>query len=194
MSYPEDSKWASEHHLLIQEVIEKHLGLIVRVQTATDEQDRHQATDYVVDCARGRVAVRLRRPSCRWRDLTIRSRRASGVPTELHKIRAGCADYYFYGWQRTGGAIGDHVLIDLGRVRSLRLLDGRKEKMNEDGVTWFIKVPIDELREAGCLLVDECRCGRPDNPPRPLPLPPPAQEKDKKPTQGLLFPGFGGPP
>lgn len=193
-SWEADKQWAERYQPFVLKALREHAGVFVEVRPATDEEDCKRATDCVVTFSAGDVAVRFRRSRRDFRDWTVRSRRESGAETELAKLRRGLARWYLMAWTDPGGLVLDHVLIDLDRVRRLGILDGsRREYPNGDG-TWFIAVRVSELREAGCLVVDECRSPSPlprrgpTVPPKPAIIWEPLPEK-KKPEfeQGELF-------
>lgn len=91
------------------------------------DQDRHEATDLVVLTGRDlTIACRLRRHGYAERypnQFTIRSRRDSGVTTELEKIRAGWGDWLFYGHLAANNTeIAPWWIIDLAVFRESLLL------------------------------------------------------------------------
>lgn len=100
----------------------------------------------------GDVALRVRNPSCTYRDWTIRSRAKYGNKTEIDKLKEGFADWYLYGWGDGKGNILEYILVDLHRVRQFKLLDKpRSHTPNGDG-TYFIAIPIGELIMHDCIV------------------------------------------
>jgi hypothetical protein len=208
--------WADGYGPHAENLVRLHIGAVLDVQIATPEDDCRRATDFTIVTARGDVAMRVRRwrphPSP-YRDFTVRTSCACG-PSELDKLRAPDGPgWYFYGWTERDGSIAEWVLIDLNEMRRQALfdpaaVDGLWQRGRNPDRSTFVALKIAELRDRGCLVVDECRSASPsargDVHPPLLPNglvavpgdppPPPVKEKDKKPTQGLLFPGFGGPP
>jgi hypothetical protein len=158
MSFKFDSRWAAGHEAEIEEILLRHVGVMISVRKASDREDCKQATDVVIEVTGGEVALRIRDTKRTFRDWTIRTRRVSGVPTEMHKLKAGFARWYLVAWCRlSDGKIGDYVLIDLDKVRSKGLLDkDRKEQSADDGETFFVYITVNELREHGCLAADAC--------------------------------------
>lgn len=195
MSWQDDKDWSDRYLDFAQGVLRQHIGAIAFVRVSSEEEDCKKASDFVVECEAGDVAVRFRRPYRDFRDWTVRSRRRSGAATELAKLRAGFARWYLYCWIDAGGVVIDYVIIDLDRVRLLGLLDQpMREYSNRDDATWFVALRVSELRAAGCLTVDECKS------PSPLPsgapravvppadfAPPPAPKKEPSFRQGHLF-------
>lgn len=115
------------------------------------EEDAKHNTDFIV------LASDDLRVSCRLRgyeylrsygdEFTIRSRRRSGVETELDKIVAGWGDYMFYGFADLGW---DHLaawtLCDLGAFREwYGEQPPRLERWNADGGSSFMVFRWDEL-------------------------------------------------
>ena len=122
-----------------------------------------------MDIGGNTVAVRVRRPDCRWRQLTLRYRRLVAGrwsnEFEVDKILAGFARWYFYGW--TEGRepllwLGDWMIVDLDEVRASGLIEDAieegREKENDDHCTTFTWITVDELHEVGALVAsDICR-------------------------------------
>lgn len=203
-----DWKWASERRADVREILSRHLALLSGMRFADADEDTKQATDLVVESTAGAVALRIRDSSCKYRDLTLRSARkrpdgSLNRNVELKKIRDGRARWYFYAWTTAPtGRIGDYLLIDLDRLRASGLLDGdRPEKLNEDKVTFFVKITVEEMRAVpGCLLVDNVKTPRhlrgvptPSVKGVPPPLAPPPPPVVRQPQQRFL-PGFGDQP
>jgi hypothetical protein len=159
--YKCDRQWADSYEDQVLRILTELMPHLVMLYVASDEKDMKQATDFEVRMKGGAIAVRLRRTKkCRWRDLTIRTHRDTGSKTELAKIKEGYAFRYFYGWIDENGIIVEWMLVDLNKVRSSKLLDKKRQEIpnkdengNLDG-TYFIAIPKDELREAGCLIVE----------------------------------------
>ena len=128
----------------------------VSVETANEHEDLHHATDYVFQASGGgTVAARIRFDITQ-RDWTIRSARASGIETELAKLRAGWADWYLYGWVE-GGKIVEWMFLDLRLVREKGILQmDWQEITNRDGQSSFIPIPRHRLRDLGVIAVERC--------------------------------------
>jgi hypothetical protein len=155
-----DKSWEETYREQIVSILSAHVSHLVEITLASAEMDKHYATDYEVKVVGGTIAVRLRRSKYQYRDLTIRSRRDSGMKTELAKIKEGAAFRYFYGWTDEKRTIAEWILVDLDKVRATGLLEKpRREWPNGDG-TYFIAIPVTELKEAGCLLASRiCKAG-----------------------------------
>lgn len=150
--YQRDRDWSDTY---ISQVVKLLVSLghhLVRIDVASLEKDNKQATDFEVRIKGGDIAVRLRRPSVKFRDLTIRTHRDSGAKTELAKIKEGYAFCYFYGGLDTTDTISEWIFVDLDKVRETGLLEKERHiQHNHDG-THFIGIPIRELYNAGCLI------------------------------------------
>jgi hypothetical protein len=131
------------------------------------EQDRQEASDLVVLRARDlTIACRLRRPGYADkypREFTIRSRRESGVKTELAKLIEGWGDWFFYGHVGSDcQSIARWWLIDLSAWRAHLIRDGVRtvkrlrhdECPNGDG-TYFRWFSIDSFPPDPPLLIAE---------------------------------------
>lgn len=125
---------------------------IMTIRLATAIEDTKQSTDMVMRIEAGvTVAVRVRRPNCQHRDLTIRSRAYGGGNTEIHKLIEGWGDWYIYAWSNPQGLIDEWMLVNLHKVRQGNLLTKpRKAITNYDG-TAFVNIGIEELYNSGAL-------------------------------------------
>ncbi|MDP2364517.1 MAG: hypothetical protein Q8M94_12210 [Ignavibacteria bacterium] len=151
--WEQDKKFADKYLPQITAILKDNAKHIVSIIIAPYEDDTLRATDYIIKVESGTVAVRLRRDSYyrKYRDWTIRSRRASGMETELIKLKKGFASWYLYGWT-VQEDITAWMLIDLAKVRSKTILDMKwNEKDNHDG-THFIYIPAKFLKEQDCII------------------------------------------
>lgn len=152
-NYQNDKEWAAVY---INQVKNKILGIssqLAFVNDATFEEDTTQATDLILNTIQGKIAVRLRRSSCTFRDLTIRAKRDTGIKTELEKIKEGWGRWYFYGWVSNENIIKEYIFIDLNKLRETTLLE-RTLIDNKDG-TYFIAISKKELEDNDCLVLKE---------------------------------------
>lgn len=158
MHYPHDVfernwMWQQTYLGQVQHILQLNAAHLIRVELATSEQDIYQSTDMVLRInGNGTVAVRLRRPDCQYRDLTLRSRSKYGNTTELTKIRdQGWAEWYVYGWTDDRARIAEWILVDLNQLRQSGLLwTPRTERPNGDG-TQFVAYRLPELIDAKAL-------------------------------------------
>ena len=111
---------ADNHNAQIIAILQKWLGVNIKVASAVDDM-RHN-TDLITADER-RIACRVRLKKY-WRaynrQFTIRHSNASGVQTELDKIRKGYGDLLFYGFESDAGNVVENwVIIDLHKFREL---------------------------------------------------------------------------
>lgn len=147
--WEQDKAWADGYLPQIEAVVRQVAGDIIEIRTGTDEEDRKQATDYVVHVSSGAIACRVRQ-NCSYRDLTLRASRPSGTETELAKIKAGWGRWYLYMWTK-GGQAAAWIFVDMDSLRASGLLDGAARQRNPDGVT-FLPISVQALATAGCLV------------------------------------------
>lgn len=151
MSYKVDRHWSDKRMAQVTKILKDNAMHIVKIEIAPETRDTKEATDLIIEVTGGSVAVRVRRSNTRYRDLTIRSRRPSGIPTELHKLREGFCDWYLYGWT-DNGHISEWILVDLNQMRNTELFDkARREISNPDRSSWFVAISLGELFANGCL-------------------------------------------
>lgn len=150
--YQQDRQWGDGYTEQVMGILKRLIVHCVVLSIAPTEEDNKHATDLTITLDGGFIAVRLRRPNCTRRDLTIRSSRSSGAKTELAKIKEGFASRYFYGWTNTNHVINEWILVDLDKMRSSGLIfTPRKDIPNGDG-TFFVCFALNELSQAGCLI------------------------------------------
>lgn len=156
--YAADRAWSDRFSGQIRSLIEQFAGSLLKPIDASFHEDANEATDYrIVATASGRVAVRVRRWSQGYRDLTIRSWRAGGRPTEHHKLLSSDSDLfaYLYCWADAQGEIAEYIVVDLAALRQSGLMErykAEREKVNKDGKTAFYHITKDELAKAKVLL------------------------------------------
>jgi len=148
-----DKQWADRYFTEIRKVLTELADEIIEIKIAPDQEDREQATDYIITLESGQIACRIRRPNCRYRDLTIRAWRLSGKETELSKIRKGFGRWYLYAWTKNNKHFDAWIFIDLNTFRDSGLIyKSREIKYNPDGKTGFIHFSIQELSSFGAIL------------------------------------------
>lgn len=153
--YQRDREMADSYTDQVLSILKLLVRHLVVLTVAPAEEDNKHATDFTVKLVGGAVAVRLRRPDCRFRDLTIRAQRDTGVKTELAKIKAGYASRYFYGWTDANRTIVEWILVDLDQVRAAGLLEKKRGLIPNGDGTHFISISIKELSESGCLIASK---------------------------------------
>lgn len=153
----QDWMWSDGYLSEIRRILAINAFHLLDFEVAAGDADLKRATDMLIKVSGEKaIAVRLRRPYYNYRDLTIRAERASGVATELEKLRQGYGDYYLYGWIHDDKYIGEWMLVDLHRLRASGLLDRSWVlRRNKDGRTAFIAIPHTILREHNCIVAAE---------------------------------------
>lgn len=152
MSYGKDRAWSDKYLAQVSNILGQCADCFLCIEIASEERDTQQATDMVLLVSgAGTIAVRLRRASCKYRDLTIRSRRSSGHETELAKIQNGWAEWYFYGWLDDQERIAEWILVDLRVLRASGLLEMPQREINNYNGTYFVNISLGELLSGGCL-------------------------------------------
>lgn len=150
--YRRDKAWEEAYQSQVISILTSLIAHLAVISIASDEKDRSYATDFEVKLSGGTIAVRLRRPGCKFRDLTIRARRDNGAKTELAKIKEGYAFRYLYGWTDEQGKIAEWILVDLDKVRQAGLLEKERRFIPNGDGTHFISIPAKELHTSGCLM------------------------------------------
>jgi hypothetical protein len=149
--YQKDREWADSQNPEIEKIILDNLNKIVKVRISSDEEDTTKATDMVAEVENEKIAIRIRRiPSKNFKDITIRSRRESGHITELEKIKTDCVSWYLYCWKDRDSL--EWLLLNIKKMNYFRLFTGRIEKQNKDMRTYFISIPINEIKRHGCIV------------------------------------------
>lgn len=152
MSYEVQRKLSDKYLDSFKDILKRNSMNFLSMEISSEEKDTQEATDMVVKIDGGDVALRVREPSCIYRDLTIRTRSKNGGKTEIHKLHEGFGDWYLYGWGDGRETVKEYILVDLNRVRKFELFRvPRRENYNHDG-TKFISIPIGELQMCGCLV------------------------------------------
>lgn len=149
----------------VSKILRLHAGYFVDFVISNEEQDTRQATDMVLTVSgAGTFAVRIRRPDCVYRDFTIRSQSRGGGKTELEKLREGWGNWYLYAWCDQRDQLSEWVLVDLHCLRESGLLERkRREQPNGDG-TFFIAIPVPELRTAESVIAEHVHLSLPNKP------------------------------
>jgi hypothetical protein len=109
MSYQNDFDWQMQHIPKVLAILDDLPSrLFTAAKIAPREIDVHKNGDLIMLPFAGKnIAMRLRRPhrGYLWAyglEFTIRSKRDTGMETELSKIRRGLGDWFFYGHIETG--------------------------------------------------------------------------------------------
>lgn len=172
MNFEHDFNWAKQYDSLIKSLVQPHLGQRIQLIDADEMDDCQRATDAIGYAQRTPIAIRIRRPSS-YRDITIRTYRPSGLPTEGDKLCSGYVAYYFYGWTSEPPvlAFDDWILFDVERFCNAGFLREAREIPNNDGSAKFKAIAVAHLwDEPLCVIASSTSL----EPPNHLRLFPPA--------------------
>jgi len=141
-AWEESKQWSDRFMRQIKQTLGEHL-----IEIGNIEQDRKEAGDLTV------LKSNLVRIGCRIRkhhhlkkyhdQFTIRQSRASGVQTEMDKIRAGWGNWFFYGFEdSTSQRVIHWFIADLNVFRehllvNPQLLENRGGIPDGCGTTFF---------------------------------------------------------
>lgn len=94
-------QWQKTLYDKVIRIVRQLSPYFITIEIASDEQDKKESTDFVIQItgSNSKIAVRIRRYPCHYRDFTIRSSVPSGFPTELQKLKTNDVRWYFYAWQ-----------------------------------------------------------------------------------------------
>lgn len=135
-----------------KDILERNSMHFLSMEVSDEYKDTQESTDMIIKIEGGDVALRVREPSCAFRDLTIRSRSKWGNTTEIDKLKQGFGDWYLYGWGDGISNVNEYILVDLHKVRQFNLLDVKRNEIPNGDGTKFISIPIGELQMAGCIV------------------------------------------
>ena len=167
MSYKADRNAADSLLHQQQEIIAKHQTRLdfnrTKIEHAfkiDEKADQEENTDlFFFEFRRLRIACRVRCgvESKKHGDITIRSKRPSGLPVELDKINAGFGDYMLYCWGKREKIL-EYIIIDLEEFRK-RQDDFMivKDKWNFDGSSAFNGYSIEKMIRTPCCVVADLK-------------------------------------
>lgn len=139
-----DYDWGYQFYTVAHEILsDLKVGEIGKPRPSDPERDMKQCTDYELKIGGQDTMIRVRRKGYfeRFDDFTFRSSRASGVPTELDKIRDGYGDYALFIWDVHKQSVY-HRLLSINDARDAGIFDKDwAEIPNPNGTTSFIAIP-----------------------------------------------------
>jgi len=142
-----DYQWSFKFYQEADEILSEFVGKTGTPRPSSPERDMHECSDYELNVGGQDVMIRTRRRGFfkRFGDFTIRSWRASQVPTELDKIRDGHGDYYLYLSNVYDRSIY-YCLWSANDVRDAGIFDmDWPQIINRDRQTGFITIPYDVI-------------------------------------------------
>lgn len=155
MSYEVQRKASDKYLDSFKSILRRNSMHFLSLEVSDDIKDTQEATDMVIKIEGGDVALRVREPDCKFRDLTIRTRSKHGGKTEIHKLSEGFGDWYLYGWGDGKETVKEYILVDLNKLRKFKLFHKQRQERNNYDGTKFIGIPIGELQMYGCLVAKE---------------------------------------
>jgi len=157
MSWEEQKQWADRYLPAIKDIICAVAGEVIEISVSSIEVDQTQATDYIIEIARGDCACRIREEYY-WHkhgDFTLRYWIANGRKTEEAKIREGKARWYLYAWTKRGSEneLLSWIFVDLDRLRKSGLLESKRRIWYNPGrKTGFHAYTLLELQQNNCIV------------------------------------------
>lgn len=141
-------------------MLRENAAYMLRVRLATFYEDTKEGTDMVAEVDGGKIAIRLRRPSCVHRDFTLRSYNRGNL-TELEKIKTGRSGmrWYLYGWMDSAGTLSEWALVDMPRLLESDILTKQRREIPNTDSTKFVAIDLRELREASALITVRRKLG-----------------------------------
>ena len=100
MSYPVQREQSDMYLEAFKDILRRNSMNFLSLEVSNEYKDTQEATDMLIKIEGGDVALRVRNPSCKFRDFTIRSRSKYGGKTEIDKLKEGFGDWYLYVWGR----------------------------------------------------------------------------------------------
>ncbi len=153
--FNEQWNWQKKYLPEVGTILNKIAHKFIKIDMADFVRDTEEACDFTIKIKSSTVAVRLRDYSYyKYGDITIRYA-SGGRRTEIHKLREGMVDLYFYGWV-SNGKIHNWVLWDVKKAIESNLFEKqRKVIVNKDEMTAFICISLNELKSHNCLICDQ---------------------------------------
>lgn len=168
--FPENWRFAELHMPAIQQkLMMLPSGVFLDFTKADIKRDYEEATDLILEIAGGTMAVRIRRN--KYLEIGMRNGfdwsiryRCRTHKTEIHKLREGFGDWYFYGYSADDkGKLGAWWLLDLECIREQGILSDSSIDAewpiydNKDG-TAGLYIPMSALQKNHCVI--HCEFGQ----------------------------------
>jgi hypothetical protein len=103
----------------VKSILLKNSYIFTNFREATPKEDMENGFDAVISFPDVKIPIRIRQNKyLQYMDLTIRSESRYGAKTEIHKIKEGFGDYYFYAWaNQNNNSIISYMILDLNVFR-----------------------------------------------------------------------------
>lgn len=154
-------EWEETQHNQVKKILSKAFSDrfktdFLQVETANLLLDTKYSTDFLIKARRDnqdkyiKVASRIRRSTCSFRDLTIRTSYYGSENTEINKLQK--AHFYFYAWTKNN-KISEYMIIDIKKLFTSRIIEKHMhtEFNNTDDGNSFICIPAEELKDC-CII------------------------------------------
>ena len=142
----------------IQRILNKNSYLFTSFTESTPKEDKEEGFDSVFTVNQIKIPIRIRQYYYykRFRDITIRSKSYHDKETEIHKLKKGFGDYYFYAWENEAGCnIIAYTIFDIKKFVKSGLIDNEcSENRNNDG-TMFKSYSLEKLIKNDVLIFYE---------------------------------------
>ena len=140
----------------IRRILNRYSYIFTKLREATPEEDMKQGFDAVFSFDSIKIPVRIRdNKYWEYADFTIRSRTRFNGETEIHKLRSGFGDYYFYAWRNKDNTrIERYVIVNLNQFRQSMIDKHGPEIPNGDG-TCFYPYDLFDMIKCGAVVIYE---------------------------------------
>lgn len=131
----------NKYLLQVRKILVSKAYIFTRFRESTLKEDREQGFDAVLSFPDVKIPIRIRKNEyLRFMDLTIRSKSKYDLKTEIHKLKEGFGDFYFYGWsdetrdKKENNKIVTYMILDLNVFRNT-IIDKptHTDRPNNDG-------------------------------------------------------------
>lgn len=131
----------NKYLLQVRKILVSKAYIFTKFRESTLKEDREQGFDAVLSFPDVKIPIRIRQNKyLQYMDLTIRSKSKYNLKTEIHKIKEGFGDFYFYAWsdetpmKKENNKIVSYMILDLNVFRNT-IIDRptQTDKPNGDG-------------------------------------------------------------
>lgn len=123
------------HFPIVRRILNQYCYLFTQFREATFNEDVNEGFDAVFTTPESKkIPIRIRKVAySKYMDFTVRSRSKYGMETEIHKIKKGFGDFYFYAWEGERCSIEKFMILDLDIFRSTVIDKPDDKRKNNDG-------------------------------------------------------------
>ena len=117
----------AKHFRNIKRILYNKFYIFSDFKEASVKQDMEEGFDSIITLTSPeiKIPIRIRKNEyLKYSDITIRSVSNYNMKTEIHKIREGLGDFYFYAWETENGkSFSQYCILDLEKFRTSGLID-----------------------------------------------------------------------